>query len=398
MFGVPMAGYLLLLLLFLLFFCVSLYFGIREWQQPSDAIPLAMDVDYIRIENYFGRSFRAKMQEWLQEWLAEPQPNGAAAGVTAGCSDAVRRRTAGGELLLLVPGGRISNGEEREIIYSEGDLTLADGSIFRREIYGQGRVETEAGVRLQSLAADGDMVLGADNDVARWVDAQGVIVIRSGTVVGSRASSLAGIELARGVSVQSLYAPIVCTAGYRPEAHSGGDADGAEASFIPATQAVRREDLPHEGPRPHGRGSDKLAMPRFLEGVRCTRLDPGTWLVQEDLNLPAGSRIEDNLIVKGTLTSGSQCVFLRDVKAARLELGERNHVVGNLTAEDLLQVGEGSFVARNIAAGSDVRLAAGVRVGRPEWLAVVSAAGEIILEQDVAVCGKLTASRWVRTV
>jgi len=98
MFAVPIAGYLLLLLLFFLFFSVSLYFGYREWRQPSDAVPLAMDVDYIRVENYFGRSFRAKMQEWLRECLAEPEPNGVAAGDTA---RVVRRRTPGGEQLLL---------------------------------------------------------------------------------------------------------------------------------------------------------------------------------------------------------------------------------------------------------------------------------------------------------
>jgi len=388
MLGVPMAGYLLLLLLFFLFFSVSLYFGFREWRQPSDAIPLAMDVDYIRVENYFGRSFRAKMQQWMQEWtqewLAEPEPNGAAAGNR---SVAVRRRTAGGEQLLLVPGGRIGSGEEREIVYSEGDLTLADGSIFRREIYCRGRFKTEAGVRLQSVAADGDMVLGADGDVARWVDAQGGIIIQRGTVVGSRASSLASIELERGVSVQSLYAPTVSTAQYRAHSDSGGNPRGEDSSLLPVAQSGAG-----------GNGSDPLAVPLFLEGVRCVRLDAETWLAQEDVKLPFGSRIEDNLIVKGVLTSGAWCVFLRDVKAARVELGESNHAHGNLAAEGCLQVGEGSFVARNIAAGSDVRLAAGVRVGRTESLAVVSAAGEIILEQNVTVCGKLTAGRRVRTV
>jgi predicted acyltransferase (DUF342 family) len=147
-----------------------------------------------------------------------------------------------------------------------------------------------------------------------------------------------------------------------------------------------------------GNGSDPLAVPGFLEDVPCARLGPETWLVQADLNLPAGSRIEENLIVKGALTSGPRCVFLRDVKAARVELGERNHVSGNLAAEDRIQVGEGSYVARNIVAGSSVRLGGGVRVGQPELLAAVSATGEIILDQDVTVCGKLTAGRWVRTV
>ena len=401
MFGVPMAGYGLLLLLFFLFFSVSLYFGFREWRQPSDASPLPMDVDYIRVENYFGRSFRAKMQEWL----AEAEPNGVAAG---DLSDAVQRVTPGGEHLLLLPGGRIGNGrtgighignEEEELIYSEGDLTLADGAIFRREIYCQGNLETEAGVRLQSVAADGDMVLGADNDVARWVDAQGGIVIRGGTVVGSRASSLVLIELERGVSVQSLYAPIISTARFGSTAQigahpdSGDSPDGEDFPFLSAIQSGAKKQSGNGGS-----SGDKKAKPQFLEGVRCAQLDSGTWLVQDDLSLPAGTRIEDNLVVKGVLTSGPGCIFLKDVKAARLELGERSHALGNLAAEDQLRVGEGSFVARNIAAGSNVRLAAGARVGRPESLAVVSAGGEIILEQDVTVCGKVIASRWVRTV
>jgi predicted acyltransferase (DUF342 family) len=119
--------------------------------------------------------------------------------------------------------------------------------------------------------------------------------------------------------------------------------------------------------------------------------------VQDDLKLPGGTRVEDKLIVKGSLTSGSRCVFLRDVKAERLELGEGNHALGNLSAEHCLRVGAGSFIERNIAAGTNVRLAAGVRVGRPGSLAVISATGEIILEQNVRVCGKLTANGWVRT-
>lgn len=381
MLGAPLAGYLLLLLLFFLFFSASLYFGYREWRRPSDAAPLAMDVEYIRVEDYFGRSFRAKMQEWL----AEAQPNGVAAGEL---SNSLRRVTPGGEHLLLLQGGRIGNGEgQQEIVWSEGDLTLADGAVFRREIYCQGSLETEAGVRLQSVAADGNLVLGAYNDVARWVDAQGTIAIRRGTAVGSRVSSGVSIELEPEVSVQSLYAPVVSTAGsgVRPEA--GETPDAEESAFLPAAPS-----------KTDGPGADKPAKPPFLEGLRCAPLEPGSWLVQGDLHLPAGTRVEDSLIVKGTLQSGSQCVFLKDVKAVRFELGEANRVYGNLTAEDCVQVGSMSFVARNVTAGSDVRLASGVTVGRPQLLAVLSAAGEIILEPNVTVCGKLTASRWVRTI
>ena len=394
MFGEPVTGYLLLLLLFVLFFSVSLFFGCREWRRPCGAVPLSMDVDYIRVENYFGQSFRAKMQEWL----AEAQPNGVAAGGSA------QWFTPGGERLLVLQGGRIGNGAEQngpgqdEIVYSKRDLTLARRAVFRREIYCQGRLDTEAGVQLQSAAVDGNLVLGEENDVARWVDANGKIVIRSGPVVRSRASSLTSIELERNVSAQSLYAPLITAGESRANPNAAGNPGVEDTLPVAVAESGAPGNWPQKGPLPDGRGSDQLAVPGYLEGLPCTRLEPGTWLVQADLYLPAGSRVKDNLIVKGTLTSGSHCIFSRDVKAARLKLGERNRVLGNLVAEDFLLVGEESFVERNLTAGNHVRLAHGARVGRPESLAVVSARGEIVLESNVAVCGKMTAGRWVRTV
>src|SRR5690348_17768984 len=60
-----MLGYIGLFILFVLFFGLSLYFSIREWRHPRDSDPLPIDVEYVRVENYFGISFRAKMQEWL---------------------------------------------------------------------------------------------------------------------------------------------------------------------------------------------------------------------------------------------------------------------------------------------------------------------------------------------
>lgn len=367
----PVLGYLCLLLLFFLFFSASFYFGFREWRRPWDAVPLPMDVEYVRVENYFGQSFRAKMREWL----AAAQPDGAPTQELAGST---RVLTPGGEHMLTLAGGRFEsrNGRE-EIVYSEEDLTLAEGSVFRREIYCRGTLQTEAGVQLQSIAADGDMVLGAANDVARWVDAQGNITIRSGTVVHSRVSSLQSIALEREVTAQSLYAPRIVTAEFRPNLNPGVGPEGDGPPPIPDAQ------------------SD---VPPYLEGVRCSRLEQRTWLVQGDLDLPPDSRVEENLVVRGTLTSGLACLFRGDVKAARVQLGARNRVQGNLVSDGSLDVGETSFMEKNVAAGSDIRLRSGARVGRADRLAAISAGGEIILEESVAVCGKVAAGRWIRTV
>ena len=370
-----MLGYLLLLLLFSLFFSVSFYFGFREWRRPWDAAPLPIDVEYVRVENYFGRSFRAKMQQWL----AEAQPNGIAAGLLP---SGVLLKTSGGEHLLTLPGGRLERrGEQVELIYCEGDLTLAGGSTFRREIYCRGRCETEATVQLQSIAADGDVILGLQNEVARWVDAQGKVRLRSGTVVGSRVSSSTSIELERQVRAQSLYAPVVCTADC--------------ALMNDPVASLRREAAP---PIPNGQAGTPPAVPPYLAGVRCLQLSPRTWLVQDDLDLPAGCRVESNLIVKGTLRAGSDCHFAGDLKASCIQLGSRNRVGGNLVSDGSIEVGEGSFIARNVAAGTHIRFSAGVRVGQLSLPAVVSAGSEVSLEQNVAIYGKVAAGRWIQTL
>jgi predicted acyltransferase (DUF342 family) len=261
-------------------------------------------------------------------------------------------------------------------------------------------------VKLQAAAADGDVVLGVENDVARWVDAQGSITIRSGTVVRSRVSSLHSIALDREIAARSLYAPVIVTAEFLPKPIPGRDYDGEGSAPLSKLEA-----LPQEGPLPDGRpstslgalslskgGSDQAVVPAYLAGLRCSRLEPRTWLVQGDLSLSAETRVEENLVVRGKLTSGPACLFRGDVKAAYVKLGPRNRVRGNLVSDGSLEVGEASFAERNLAAGKDIRLRAGTRVGAANRLAAISAGGEILLEENVAVCGKAAAGQWIRTV
>jgi predicted acyltransferase (DUF342 family) len=312
----------------------------------------------------------------MRQWLAESEPNGVAAENAAISSS---RITPGGEEVLVLPGGRLRGEPADKIVFSKGDLIITQGSIISREIFCEGSLACEERVQLQSAAADGTLELGEASEVARWVDANGKIVIRSGALVRSRASSLTVIELEQNVRVQSLYAPMMFS-GRLSDVIDAQTADEASAPVAPS------DGMAHEKPPP------------YLSGSRCTRLAPGTWLVQANVNLPARTLVDENLIVKGTLVSQSDCAFLRDVKAAELRLGPRNQVQGNLTAEGSVLIGEGSTIERNIAAGADVRLASRSRVGRPNSLAAVSAGGEVVLEANVMICGKAIAGQWVRTI
>ena len=121
-----MAGFFALSLLFLLLFSLNFYFGFWEWLRPRDDDPLPVDVEYVRVENYFGISFRAKMKQWLQ--TARPVSH-SAPGLVGAPVRAVLEKP-GGERILLVTGGRFGGRDERdEMVYSEGGLYLSDRSF-----------------------------------------------------------------------------------------------------------------------------------------------------------------------------------------------------------------------------------------------------------------------------
>ena len=366
-----MLGYLILFLTFVLLFGLSFYFAFREWLRPEDNAPIPVDVEYVRVENYFGTSFRAKMQEWLETakplQSAEPlQPP----------VEAILEKQNGERILLLNAGRYGGDREHEELLCCDGDLTVADRSIFLREIYSRGKLETGQSVQLQAVAADRDIILGPDNDVARWVDSNGRIVLRPGTIVHSRVSSQESIQIDAGVHCQSLYAPLIFTSGYKPLA-------GYTAPEEEALQAVAdsREGMGIAG------------LPSTV-----ARLAADTLLVRGDLELKPASRVDSNLIVQGTLRSGPDCAFLGDVKAGMVELGPRNEVSRNLVSGSTLKVGEGCRISKAVVAETNVTLSRGSRVGQPGKMAVVTAGREITLAQDVAIWGKVSAGRSVTTV
>jgi len=364
-----MLGYLILFLTFVLLFGLSFYFAFREWLRPEDSTPIPVDVEYVRVENYFGTSFRAKMQEWLESAkpleLNEPLKPPV---------EAVLEK-ANGERILLLSGGKFG-GEHEELLCSDGDLEIADRSVFQREIYSRGRVETGAAVQLQALAADRDVTLGLDNDVSRWVVATGKIWLRRVTVIHSRASSQESIQLDLGVHAQSLYAPLIFTAGYKP---------------LPGYTAPEEEALQAVAEAREGMG---------IAGLPSTvaRLAADTLLVRGDLELKPGSRVDSNLIVQGKLRSGPDCAFIGDVKASAVELGPRNAVSRNLVSGSTVQAGESCRIAKAVVAETDILLGPGTRVGQPGKLAVVSAGREVKLEQDVAIWGKVSAGKAITTI
>ena len=178
-----------------------------------------------------------------------------------------------------------------------------------------------------------------------------------------------------GVTAQSLYAPLIFTAGYQPTAH-----------YPVLEEALKSAD------------AEDAAKTFDLLPKAVSRLAADTLLIRGDLQLKAGSRVDSNLVVQGTLRSGPDCAFLGDVKAGRVQLGPRNQVARNLVSGSTLELGDSSFVGKAVVAETDIVLSLGARVGQPGKLAVVTAGRDVRMERDVAVWGKAAAGRAVITL
>ncbi|MBI4444102.1 MAG: hypothetical protein HY649_12110 [Acidobacteria bacterium] len=364
-----MPGYLFLVVLFLALLSVSFFFAAREWLRPADDAPLAVDIEYVRQENYFGLCFRASFAEWLASRSVPATdsvllPLHAMAGIPNGQPIPVLEKEFVGE-------------EEQcqEIVYSATDLRLGSRAVCRKEVYCRGNFWSESGAQLHAVAADGAADLGAGAFVSGWVDAQASVRLQQATTVHGRVTSLESIELAREVMVQHLCAPLIFTSGYQPSSDSFN-------GLQPKAQL-----------HPHSVGQDTADTlpPPYLHALPCVRLAADTWMVRGPLHLPAGTEVRGKLVVQGALSTESDCCFASDVKASEVRLGPRNKVLGNLVSAGGLQIAEAGVVLKNVVADGDIVLRSGARVGDLRRLAVVSAGGQVRLEQDVAVHGKVIA-------
>jgi len=356
----------------LLSLCFS--FGLREWLRPQDDAPVPVDVEYVRSENYFGSAFRAQMRQWIE--TSRPVEDAGAGGGAL-----LEKPPSGSGRIRVLPGGCVPGaGEYNDLIYCQGDLSIPHDSVFHQEIYAIGNLRSDAHAKFQSLAADGSIDLGKQTEVTGWVDSGLTVWLRRGTVVRKRVSAADSIELEPGVTVESLYAPLIFTSG-----------DGS----VTESAAAGQVEMPFATPAVEPGEKD---FAPFLDGLAGSRLTPDTLLLFGDLELPGGKCVDGDLIVQGALRSGAGCTFRGSVKAAEIQLGPFNTVFGNLVSNGALTVGERGSLRQNVIAEHDISLRSGARVGAKDKLAAISANGSVRLERNVAVYGKIAARGAIVTI
>lgn len=347
--------------------CAHFLPSYRAWLSTRGEHPADIDPDYVRVEDYFARSFRLKMSEWLQLPVHETLPDG---------SRIIRK----GDERIRVSGPfeYPADSESDEILAVQGDFRCGAGCAFNREVHVRGNAFVGPGSHLQSIAVDGNLVLGAGVTVTRWADSTGEMAIGAGVVVRARATSGTFIHLGRGARVGSAFAPMVSTSTNRGE----DEVNRAET-------ALPRLEIP--GSDSPGPAADAGPRPG-LDPKRLHQLGPDSWLYRGNLIPPAPLHVKTRLIVRGDCVLPAGSIVEGDLKAhGRIEMKQGCVCNGNVIADRDISFGPSCRFHGVVHTGRALRLARGVVGGGEGRKVAAYSAGILMLEESVTVHGKVAS-------
>ncbi len=352
-------------LIFAALVCLHFVLAYRAWRVSRGEPAEDIDPKYVRVEDYFARSFRLKVAEWLKLPVESAGPDGSRVIMKG------RERIRISGKMEYPP--RTSSDD---ILVSHGPFRCLAGCTFNREIYAREDAVIGAGCQLQAVAVDGSLTLGANVRVARWVDSVGDLEIGPDSIVGSRATAGRTIHLQNGAQVVSAFAARVSTC--LPQSAAAGECKDPE---MPELQ------LPGSGLR-----AGAVTNGKGIDRKKLNRLSPECWFYNGDLKSAVPLRLTVKLIVKGDCLLAAGSVLEADLKAdGRIEIGERSVCKGNVIARGAITFRRFSRFQGIAHAGGSMRLCRGVRGGDPGSKVAAFSSEALMVEEDVLVHGKLAS-------
>ena len=359
--------------LFALFFCAIFYlhFSIahRAWRQIKGRQSAELYMGYVRMEDYFGQSFRAKLSGWIKTL---PR--------AANSSAALRVFDKGNERIFVAGAAQYPAGrKEREILVIEGDFQCGRDCDFEKELMVKGDCTIGPDTQMQALAVDGTLNVGEGVRVRRWVDAVKHLTVGADAVITSRVTSRTSIEFMPGAQALSLFAPEIFTEG-RHESE-------LQIEMAPSTIV----QLPH---------LDKAATAaNGYDPAKLFSMGGNTFLYNGNLHLSAPLHLRAAFVVQGDFSCPKESLLEADLKASgSINVGAASVVKGNLVAGGDLVLKPNTYFQGLLHSGGAMRLSRGVR-GLRETLPVAAyAAGIVTVESNVVVNGKLASGQRVVAV
>lgn len=329
----------------LLLSCTALFLlplapAILEWLRPTDAAPLNVVREYGGHIGHFAASFQGFVDTQLRPFLDR-----AAMGRVQ-----VKETLPDGTRVMALPGGSAlrevgqSAGirETAHLILSAGDLSLAGEHIYSSEIYADGTLRSGSGLVLRAVLAKGDIYLGSEAYVLRWLHADGIVLAGENSRLYGRTSAGQRLVLGQGCHFARMYAPRIEFAPMSPQVL----ASPCQTLYYRAA----------------------FEMPEKLHSS-----DKGRWLMRGSLTVAANTWHRGHLIASEELRVEAGAYVSGAVKGHHVRLGSGSRVHGSVVAGAWVVMERDSQAMGPIVAEDMVEIGPGCVVGAPGYPTTITA-------------------------
>lgn len=325
--------------------------ALREWKGTSPKPLYIPEDDEAGIE-YFAARFRQRLAaDWDNDafflpYLSETAQSGLTIPATSTATMLVPAAHRG-QYRIAAPGTAIqglnASGNALEPVLVGDAIEIADGKDYLGDIYARSSLRAGGRNIIRAVLCDGDVELGPGSGILRWAHARS-LRIGNGSRVPGRISALSSIALGTACRFERVKAPVI-DLGPQRAWPSTAAADGVAA--LPLAAEPR-----HASP----------AEPGDMQWRR----DTARWTSDGDVELPGGSVLEGDLIVRGSITVGPSCTIHGSIKSyLDIVIGAGSVIEGSCFAHGKIALGRGGRVFGQLSSITAIACEDGCMVGRP---------------------------------
>ncbi len=314
--------------------------GTIELRRKEDAWPLRVvhrsEVDI----RHFARGFRAFVDNNVGDLLIQCREGGGE--IEGELSDGTQYLVlAGGDHCDATTLARATE-DAGCIVAACDDLDLPGEKDYPLEIYSQGSLQVGDNTKIRAALAEKSLHIGSGCTSVRWLHAGETVAVGAGSQLYGRVSANRSIVLGPECSFERLNAP----------------------------QIVFEQPVEITPPSVEPQKFDPRKLPHLLEEAA------GRCLYGKATEIPAGSIVETDIIVRGKLKIGDGAQIKASLKShGKMEIGKGVQIEGAVVSENDIHFGEGCQVTDPIISEEKIYLASGCVVGSESKPTTVSARG-----------------------
>ena len=185
-------------LVFITLLILSFVPAIRELYEREDAKELYINMDYSKDPHYFGDSFRRILTNAVEK-----------AGVDQTISEMKLSRNE--DVLITGKYSYVVVNSEQHVLLCRGDLEIDGPNTRNKEAYVMGSAKMADGSAITAMAVDGNLKLGKNVSIVRWLDSRGAVSVGDNCDLGVSVAGNGRVSLGKDCKFLRIFGTPVAT-------------------------------------------------------------------------------------------------------------------------------------------------------------------------------------------